>query len=209
MEKYVLDTNLFFNMQADMSMGKTTKEVVAFITSIGEELKKKKMGEFFMPPSIVEEFLGFFENRKEPFLKNFLSVVTVQSPNYHSLSFPGSVFYRLVEDVRSRSYRGLRAAEEEIEHAGRLMEGSQDLDKKNFQIKIGEVVRGFRQRYRTATRVGFLDSGADLDLIALSKEVSGFLISADEGVMVWARAFGVKEMPPSVWRSRMELHLRE
>ena len=76
--------------------------------------------------------------------------------------------------------------------------------KKYLQIAICKFINNFRDRYRNATRTGFLDSVADLDLIVLSKEVDGFLVTSDEGVLSWGRTFGIKEMPASIFRKRLE-----
>ena len=211
MEKYILDTNLFFNMEAGLGLGKKTEEIIINLTNIISRLKKKKKAEFFMPPSIVSEFLGFFpayrqagENKEQLFLKNFLSVIVIKSPEKSKISFPSTVFYQLIEDIRARSYRGLNISEEEIESAGRSMMKEKDLGKKDFQIKIGATIKNFRSRYRNATRTGFLDSVADLDLIVLAIEQGAFLISTDEGVLNWGRLFGVKEMPSLVFQKRLE-----
>jgi RNA ligase partner protein len=120
------------------------------------------------------------------------------------MTIPASVFYQLVEDIRFRSYRGLSVGEEEIQKAGREMMGKADLDKKNFQITIGSIIKTFRDRYRQATRTGFLDSVADLDLIMLTKELDGYLVSTDEGVIKWGRTFGVKEITAPVFGEKMK-----
>lgn len=205
MEKYILDTNLFFNMEAGVNLGEKTEQVVKKVTSIGKKIKKEKKGEILMPPSAVSEFLSFFEDKNQQFIKDFLSVLTIKSPDYGRLTIPAQVFYQLIEEVRQRSYRGLNIAEEEIEKAGQLMMGVEKLNKKDFQVKIGGVIKKFRQRYRQATREGFLDSVTDLDLIILTKETDGFLVSTDEGVLCWGRIFGVKELPAAVWRQRVEI----
>lgn len=204
MENYILDTNLFFNMEAGFNMGSKTEEVVRKVTEIAKKLKKSKLAEFYMPPRAVDEFLSFFEEKNQPFIKEFISALTIKSPDAGKFEFPAHVFYQLIEDIRQRSYRGLRAGEEEIQNAGRLMIGKKDLGKKDFEIQIGSQVKKFRERYRKATRFGFLDSLADLDLILLSKEQNGFLISSDEGVITWGNIFGVKSIPVSVWEKRIE-----
>jgi RNA ligase partner protein len=216
MEIFILDTNLFFNMEAGLGMGKKTEEIIVNLTKTIYQLKKEKKASFYMPPRIVDEFLSFFptyrqavEDKNQEFLKNFLSVVDIKSPNPVKIQFPGTVFYRLVDDIRSRSYRGLNVAEEEIERAGQMMAGKKIESKKDFQIAIGEFIKKFRDRYRNATRTGFLDSVADLDLIVLAKEEDGFLVTSDEGVLNWGRVFGVKEMPSLVFRKRLEGLLRE
>lgn len=193
MESYILDTNLFFNMQAGLAMGNTTDEVMAQMTQFGKKVK------LYMPPKIVEEFLSFFENKEQNTIKQLMSVITVKSPSIETLAFPASIFYTLVDDIRSRSYRGLRVGEEEIEQAARGMMEAGALPKIEFQKKVGIQIKGFRDRYRQATRVGFLDSVADLDIIVLAKELDGTVVSTDEGLLKWSRLFGVKEMAPSVF----------
>lgn len=204
MESYILDTNLFFNMEEGLNLGEKTEEVVVRLTKIANKLKKDKQAVFYMPPRIVDEFLSFFENKEQLFIKEFLASIHIQSPSVGSITFPATVFYQLVEDIRDRSYRGLRIGEEEIERAGILMQGKKDLSKKDFQITIGEVTKKFRERYRQATRVGFLDSLGDLDVIMLARQLDGVLVSTDEGLLQWGRVFGVKEMPAAVFGAKMK-----
>ncbi|PIV08423.1 RNA ligase partner protein [Candidatus Roizmanbacteria bacterium CG17_big_fil_post_rev_8_21_14_2_50_39_7] len=193
MDTYILDTNLFFNMQAGLNFGKSTDEVIKNMTLCGKKV------ELFMPPRIVEEFLSFFENKEQENIKKLLAVITVKSPVIESFQFPASIFYTLVEDIRNRSYRGLRVGEEEIEQAGKSLMNAGLLSKMDFQKRVGQQIKGFRDRYRQATRVGFLDSVADLDIIVLAKETNGTVVSTDEGLLKWSRLFGVKEMSPSVF----------
>lgn len=211
MESFILDTNLFFNIGAGLNMGKKTEDIVVKLTETIKKLKKESKAVFYMPPRIVDEFLGFFptyrqagEDKNQEFIKNFLSSVDIKSPNPSATDFSSKIFYQLVEDIRNRSYRGLNIAEEEITKAGEMMIGKKFESKKDFQIEIGKYIKNFRDRYRNATRTGFLDSVADLDLIVLSKEVDGFLVTSDEGVLSWGRVFGVKEMPASIFQKRLE-----
>jgi len=203
MDKYILDTNLFFNMGSGLNMGRDTETVVKNITQLIK--KNKTIGSviFFMPPCIVDEILSFFENKNQSFINDFLSQITIKSPDYHKININGTIFYDLIEDVRNRNYRGLTISEEEISSAGELMMGKQKTDKRGFQTTIGPVIKKFRERYRQATRLGFLDSVADLDLIMLAKEQDGFLVSSDEGVLKWGRRFGVKETPASIFASKL------
>jgi RNA ligase partner protein len=204
MENFILDTNLFFNIGAGLEMGKNTEEIVMKLTETIKKLKKNSKAVFYMPPRIVDEFLSFFEDKNQEFIKEFLSVVNIKSPNESQTDFSSQVFYRLVEDIRNRSYRGLNIAEEEIVKAGEMTSNKKFESKKDFQIAIGKFIKNFRDRYRNATRTGFIDSVADLDLIVLSKEVDGFLVTSDEGVLSWGRTFGIKEMPASIFRKRLE-----
>ncbi len=194
MDKYILDTNLFFNMEPGLGLGKKTEEVIGKTTEGIKKLKGK--AEFFMPPRIVDELLSFFEDKKQGFLQDFLAQITVKSPE--PLYSPTQIFYQIVQDIRERSYRGLTIAEEELKKAAEAMVGQPKLDKKDFEMKTGLVIKNLRERYRQATRFGFLDSVADLDLIVLAKEVDAYLVSTDEGVIRWGRVFGVKEMAAEI-----------
>lgn len=208
MENFILDTNIFFNMQAGLNLGKTTIEVINNLSLKIKELKKQKKAEFYMTPKIIDEFLSFFEGQDKKTAEDFLSVITIESPQMDKTSFSASVFERIIDDIRKRSYRGLNIAEEEIEAAVKSFSGKLVENKKDFQIKIGEFIRRFRERYRKATREGFLDSVADFEIIVLAKQKNGFLVSTDEGVINWGRIFGVKEMPALVFSKHLEFLLQ-
>src|SRR3990172_9820688 len=107
MENFILNKNLFFNIGAGLEMGKTTESITVKITEIIKKLKKNARANFYMPPRIVDEFLSFFEKKDQEFIKNFLSVVNIKSPSPSTISFSSQIFYRLIEDVRISSYRGL------------------------------------------------------------------------------------------------------
>ncbi len=203
MEKFVLDTNLFFNMEPGLGLGKKTEEVVVTATSSMKTLKEKKQAEFYMPPAIVNEFLSFFEDAEQKFIKDFLAQITVKSADVSKVDFNAAVFYKMVSDIRDRSYRGLTVAEEELKQTAQSFLGQPKLDKKDFEIKVGEFIKNLRERYRNATRTGFLDSVADFDLIVLAKEIDGYVISTDEGVVAWGRVFGVKEMDAQVFGKKL------
>lgn len=207
MDKYVLDTNLFFNMEPGLGIGKKTEDVVVKATKAMRALAKDRKAEFFMPPRVVDELLSFFEDKNQAFLKDFQAVLTVKSPHVSSVEFPAAVFYNLVADIRDRSYRGLAIAEEELKKAGKSLLGSSSSTKKDFEQQTGAFVKTLRDRYRNATRTGFLDSIADLDLIVLAKEQDAYLVSTDEGVVKWGRIFGVKEMEATVFGKKLSAHL--
>lgn len=190
-------------MEPGLGMGKKTEDVVVALTQSMKQMKLSQKAEFFAPPKIVDEFLSFFEDKNQPFIKEFLSVITVKSPDMHKVNFPAVITSQIVDDVRNRTRRGQIVAEEEIVQAARLMMGKAELGKKEFEIETGSAIKKFRNRYRQATRFGFLDSVADLELIVLAKELDGVLVSTDEGVIHWARIFGVKEMSAPVFGKKM------
>lgn len=196
MQGFVLDTNLFFNMVSGLGLGNKTEELMVNVTSAMKKAREKKQAEFFMPPRVVDELLGFFEDKNQAFLKDFQSQITVKSPDISKHQFPAQLFYKLIEDIRARSLRGLNIAVDEVKTAyfHSNSEETVKLNKIELQKNMGPVLTRLREKYRVATRSGFLDSLADLDLIVLSKELDAVMVSTDEGVVDWGRAFGVKEM---------------
>ncbi len=198
MEKYVLDTNLFFNMEPGLGVGNKTNEVIKTTTTALKRLKKENNKQFLMPPSIVREIKSFFEEETQA-LKEFFAEITIKSPNITNTTFPASLFYTLVDEIRERSRRGLEVAEDELYKAVSSLAPIKLNNKMEIQIKTGLFTKSLRERHRQATRTKFLDSIADLDLIVLAKEEDAYLVSTDEGVVVWGRRFGVKEMDPEVF----------
>jgi predicted DNA-binding protein (UPF0278 family) len=82
------------------------------------------------------------------------------------------------------------------------------MPKVEFQKSLQPIKETLRLRYRNATRTGFIDSLADLDILFLCKETDALLISADEGVVLWGRKLGVKEMSLSVFGETIKKYIR-
>jgi hypothetical protein len=53
-------------------------------------------------------------------------------------------------------------------------------------------VRKFREKYRNALRYGILDSGPDIDILLLAKELNAAVISQDMGIQKWAEQLGLR-----------------
>lgn len=203
---FVLDTNLFFNLETDAGLGKNSREIMLSLYEYGLKLRPSGV-HFYMPPAIVDEITTFVPEDDEA-LKKLLSAVQVKSPDISQISFSAKVFYTLVEEIRHRSYRGLGVAEEEMHNASRALMGAQ-LGHIEYQKEIGKYITKLRDRYRNATRVKFLDSVADLDVIVLAKELDGSVVTSDEGIMIWARLFGVKEAKPQFLKEQLETLLHQ
>jgi len=206
MNTYIIDTNILFNMEASMGLGPTTKEILQNLVKI-LPLAKKNNEELLMPPAIVQEIESFFDNQDDALLKAFLGFVTVRSPSYHDNAFSGDLFNDLIEDYRSRAYRGMKVSEEEIIKTAETFMGSEVLPQKEFQKSVGKIISRLRDRYRNATRTGTIDSQADFDIIMLAKESGGHLITTDEGIIAWSRKIGVTEMSAQVFGKKMRAYL--
>jgi RNA ligase partner protein len=156
-----------------------------------------------MPPRIVEEIYYLVDANTKPKIDEFLAQVTVQSPTIHNQTIGVHILYDFVNESRVRTQQGLHIADEIIVQTAQSYLQKQEMAKIDFQKSLQPIKENLRLRYRNATRTGFIDSLADLDLLFLAKESEASLISADEGVVLWGRKMGVKEMGLSVFGETM------
>jgi len=205
MENYVFDTNLFFNMEAGFDLGQKTEMVVRNLTQIIIELRKTHRAEFFTSPRVVEEFLSFFPNKNQTFIKNFISAVTVKSPQVDKINLPARTFYHLIREMRERNRQAMKIGNEQLKKLGEMVFREKVNTKRELMEKSGPIIKNYRQRIRNATRTGFIDSLADFDLILLAKELDAYLVTADEGVRRWGRIFGTKEVLAKTLSARLNL----
>ena len=205
MEKYVIDTNLLFNMEGNMGLGEKTEEIVKALTRVFQKIAANV--KIYMPPSIKAEIESFFDDPSQVFLQDFFSSVTIKSPNLSEIMVASSVMGKFIDECRTRAYRGMNVAGENITKAATEFMGKETLPRKEFQIAVGAIVKSFRERYRNATRTNFIDSSGDFELIMLAREQDAYLVSTDEGVIRWGRQFGVKEMTSVVFGKKMQEHL--
>lgn len=204
MRTYVFDTNFFYNLEIKSDFGDNPKGIFLLVSQYAQKLRAAGLAEFYVPPRILDEIETFTDLRDDS-IQNFLANVTVKAPDKAKVQLNTEVVYALVQEIRDRSYRGLQIAEEEMGLAVKALHGIEpETSRIEYQKKIGEHVRKLRDRYRNATRVKFLDSVADLDIIVLAKELDGAVVTADEGVLLWARACGVREVVPHVLRQELD-----
>ena len=110
-----------------------------------------------------------------------------------------------MNEVRVRNYEGLKIGEDVVWEAAKKTFNTSN--KSRFQKEVGQLISKFRERYRNATRHKFLDSIPDLDLILLAYELNATIVSSDEGVVLWGRNLGIKELPPDFLKERLFLLL--
>lgn len=168
MRKFVIDTSLFVNPQVRKNFGSDPKKAVSRFIALAS---KKKEFEFYMPSSIFTELRNFIQND----IEKLELVVKRRSPNVYAIYLPAAVFYDFVEEVRERINKGLRLAEEFA---------------RNNKPDDAEKLKELRERYKEAMRAGIVDSKEDFELVLLAKELEATLVSADEGVLVFANKIG-------------------
>lgn len=185
----VLDTSLFVNPDAARTWGPTPTAAFTRFLSTAQETKGLT---FLMPPSIYRELMNFAEESK--ITKSLLLIIGQTPPKKHEIKVPGIFLYQLVEDMRDRVDRGLRLAERHAREALQITPPAKDMPKEVVRPDA-EIIGRLRESYRRIMREGMLDSRCDVDLLLLAYEAQGTLVSADEGVLLWAENLGVSILP--------------
>jgi len=178
MENIILDTSVFVGQFFGKS---STESFNNFLSLTG----KSKGYRFYMPPSVLEELKKFIDEFDID-VKS-INLLRIKAPKKHELTIPAYLLYNLVMDMRKRTDRGLRIAENAIRSDG----------------KIDDIIRTLRANYREATREGILDSKEDVDLLLLAKELNGVLATADKGLTFWAQELGILTLDPEELKNRL------
>ncbi|OVE75674.1 RNA ligase partner protein [bacterium F11] len=189
-EQFIIDTSIFVNPASGRFYGPTPTLALRRFLETAQQVSK---AEFLMPPSVYRELMYFVEENKVP--KNLLLSLQQESPKKHETKIPGIFIYELVENIRDRFDRGLRLAERHVREALEISPPPKaSPPPKNQPRPDAEAISRLRESYRRIMREGMLDSRADVDLLLLSYETKGTLVSADQGVLDWAENLGVKTL---------------
>lgn len=179
--KIVIDTSVFINPDVRESFGKNSEEAINEFLNI---VKKTKNFEFYMPTSVHKELMYFLEEKKVS--KDFYYLIRIKSPDKHRILCPAIFFYELVEEMRARINKGLRAAENAVKNVS--------------QKGLEDTIKDLRKKYREALREGIIDSKEDVDLIFLSLELKAALVTGDQGLIHWADKLGIEWIIPNKFK---------
>ncbi len=179
--KFVIDTSVFINPDVRESFGRNPEEAINEFLKI---VKQTKHFEFYMPSSVHKELMYFLEEKK--LSKDFYYLIRIKSPDKHRILCPAIFFYELVEEMRTRINKGLRAAENAVKNVS--------------QKGLDETIKDLRKKYREALREGIIDSKEDVDLIFLSLELKATLVTGDQGLIRWADKLGIEWIIPNKFK---------
>jgi hypothetical protein len=188
-ERVVVDTSLFVNPDVRNSLGANPTEALENFLALAFRIN---FLEFYMPPSTFHELLNFVD--KDKITGDLLLFLRLKPPKKHELRFPAVLLYEIVEEMRDRVNKGLRAAESAVRAT----------EKK----KVDDIIQDLRKKYREALREGIIDSGEDVDLILLAAELDAMLVTADQGLIKWAEKFGIRWLVPEKFRDYLDSAVR-
>jgi RNA ligase partner protein len=187
----ILDTSVFVNPASAQTFGHSPTVALTAFLRMAHDVEGVN---FYMPPSIYAELMHFAEESQIP--KTFLLLLQQKPPKRQEARVPGVFIYELVESIRDRVDRGLRLSERHVREALQLTPPPKEHVRGANAIRPdAEVVSRLRESYRRIMREGMLDSKADVDLLLLAYEIDGILVSADQGVLLWAEKLGITILP--------------
>ncbi len=188
--KLVVDTSFFTNPDSYKHWGQSISEtILTFVDFINQ----RPDYQVFIPPTVLDEIASFFDHQTTDILQALEASITVKSPFIDNLQIPAAMFYDLVLEIKNRSYKGLRVAENLI----RNLINNQTLNNEAV------IINRLRKEYRQALRAGFLDSQADLDVLFLAYQLDAALVTMDEGLLKWAHRFGVATLQSAVLKRQL------
>lgn len=188
-QRFVLDTSAF-------TAGAVTEERIVLTVLLVAEAKRKANISCYIPPSVWEELAGMLERKgisRET--TRILDAWTIQkAPSRFELAVPSEFIYEYIGEVRERFNRGLREAEKAVLKKGAAPEN---------------IIKELRESYRTAIRKGLVDSHEDLDVLMLAKELSAGIVAKDEGIMKWAKKWGIRFIDADSFPRLLEEYVRK
>jgi hypothetical protein len=185
MEKIILDTSLFVNPDVRVYFGNSpTNALKNFLKTA----KKTKRLRFYAPPSVLHELFDFVNLDEIP--EGELFIIKGKPPKKYEIPIPGLLLYELINEARKRIDKGLRIAEKAV---------------RSTEVKE-KVIKDLRANYREALREGIIDSSQDVDLILLARELDGLLVTADQGIVVWAEKLGIRCLDPHKFKEYLQSH---
>ncbi|ENN96506.1 hypothetical protein J422_01765 [Methanocaldococcus villosus KIN24-T80] len=216
-QRFCIDTSAFTEPSVRKALGfKTITELTDRLLDLIAEARIKLNISCHIPyPSVYKELLGFLESENCP--RNVIVKVDTwlikKTPNRYEIKIPSEIFYEYIKDLRERINKGMRIGEE---HIVKSSEAVYDLTKRHPNLSKREIINKvlsktintFRNKYRSALRVGTLDSAPDLDVLLLAKELDAAVVASDGGIEKWAQRLGLRFVNAADFPFMLEEYLR-
>lgn len=172
--RIVLDASVFGNPYIYTRFDQDRKKALLKMLA----MMKERNIEVYVTPSVRKEIASMLDNQND--IVEFDKYWNIQSPdlNYNISAF---VVWEYIDDVRNKINKSLRIAEDFV--------GKETRD---------ENIRELREKFRQEIRHNLLDSTTDLEVILLSKQIDGYILSLDYGLIKFADLLGCKRINPEV-----------
>lgn len=170
------------------SLDSTLKSISALIA----ELRFRLDIQFYTTPSMAGEMRKYFlaNGVSLETLNDFFSWIMVKAPDMLSTKIPAIIMSEYITSIRLRSYRGLRLLEDIIRKSIREM-GTKERNEVYTQL-----IHEAREKFREIMRKGIVDSPEDFDVVVLTYELKGTIVTNDEGIKKLSEKMGIIVIDP-------------
>ncbi len=218
-QRFVLDTSALTDAQTREVLGYASLEdaIIGVLDIIADARLYLDISCYIPYPSVYNEMRDFARNNEcgESVLAKIDTWLVKKSPDRYEVKIPSKIFYEYVDYMRSRINKGMNVAEEAIWEAATQCLFIQTKAKSRREIEteierdvIGNIVGKFRDKYRNALRYGILDSGPDIDVLLLAKELDAAVVASDVGIQRWAEEMGLRYMEARAFPVMIKEYLR-
>lgn len=179
---FVIDTSFFSNATCFKRFGENP--TVAFCNFVRDHDYK-----FYITPTVWEELIKFIT--LEAIDASILGKITLKAPK-RNVTISAQLLHDFLCESRARIDSSIKYA----------ISVTKDAYKAVPEKKVGKIepeapyIKKIRDGIRHHMRENILDSGTDLDVILLAKELDAYVLTSDKGVIIWCDKFGVKRMLP-------------
>jgi RNA ligase partner protein len=199
-QRFCLDTTALTDTSVREALGvKTITESTNKILDLIAKARMKLDISCHIPyPSVYNELIGFLERENCPrdIIIKVDTWLVKKTPNRYEIMIPSEIFYEYIKDLRERINKGMRIGENAMyETALQTYNLSQSKESDREEVinqVLSKTINSFRNKYRSALRVGTLDSAPDLDVLLLARELDAAVVASDEGVEKWAQRLGLR-----------------
>ncbi len=180
---YVIDTSIFTNSGSYKVFGKSP-------TAALNNFLSQNNCQVYMPPACWEELKNFINVEEVP--KHLLLKIHIKTPDRSLIHISSSIFYDFVNEMRRRTDDSLKMSTNLLKEVYKVVPKKKEQGQPDPDTNY---IKRLRDNSRHHIRENFLDSGADLDVILLAKEINARVLSSDKGILIWADKFGVEHLP--------------
>ncbi len=192
----VIDTCVLTNPASFRLWAKSEAEALNRVLRHLTNPRRDLLVDVWMVPGCLEEFEHFADSNHID--DKLLARLHIREPLRDQISVPGGVLHDLASEFRKRGDAALK-------HASAVVRDAYKEEPQSRKRGAPEPVKPFIHRLREGSRhhlrEGFLDSGPDVDCVLLAKELRARLVTADLGMIKWARRMGVEVLDYKLLKS--------
>jgi len=218
-QRFVLDTTALTDVHMREIEGyrNLCEGMLAVLDLIAEARLKLGISCYIPYPTVYNEAKSFAKRYEcgEEIITKIDTWLVKKTPARYEVKIPAEIFYEYVETMRERINKGMVISEDalwELSSAILSIDPEELVNMRREDLErniIGPIIGKFREKYRTATRHGVLDSAPDIDVLLLAKELDAAVVASDIGIQKWAQRIGLRFLDAASFPRMIKEYLKK